>query len=570
MKDKLFSAKSYLLLGITIILLGFSIKSNAQVIKRDTLLTWRHFDYILDENNGMQWFSTTNIVEEDYQGIVLENEFVRLVIIPEFGARVISFLYKPTGHEQFYTNPVGNPYGIGEGNFYYDWLMVFGGVFPTFPEPEHGKTWFLPWHWEFTEISDNRIVLQMQLKDTINFQGHPGKFNNGITEVLCISTVILEKGKTSFDFNHEIQNTKSSSVIFEYWTCTTLAPGSVPGNTFTPSNSEIIAPINYVYLKDDWWSWMGNAEDPAPQFGNHVFNYNNLANYSNWDDMGIAYAYPDLDEKYYGVVNHTNNEGIFRVSNNAETTPGMKFWTWGAQQGLNADPENFYHTARPYIELWSGLSTQFFEDASLGGFESVGFTETYLPTVTMGAFSTVNENGALYIGAVAEGDARFESKVFMNLPDTTFAFTMELKGDVDISIFDGEFIAESKSSSMFTVYLSDYSIPDGDYELIAEVSKQQNDVVLSYSVPVTIPIQPSSIPENNITMPKIIRVNSSSYKLLFSTTALRNIIIYSVNGQRIGQQKINGSETVIQVETPGIYVIQIYEGDFAYPVKVRF
>ncbi len=26
------------------------------------------------------------------------------------------------------------------GNFYYDWLMVYGGIFPTFPDPEHGRS----------------------------------------------------------------------------------------------------------------------------------------------------------------------------------------------------------------------------------------------------------------------------------------------------------------------------------------------------------------------------------------------------------------------------------------------
>lgn len=142
MRDSRFSLK---IIGIIFILLITSyFTTTAQVSHRDTLLYWKHFDYELDANNGMEWYSTNNIVEEVFQGIVLENEFVRLVILPDYGARVISFLYKPTGHEQFYTNPVGTPYGIGEGNFYYNWLMVFGGVFPTFPEPEHGKTWFLP------------------------------------------------------------------------------------------------------------------------------------------------------------------------------------------------------------------------------------------------------------------------------------------------------------------------------------------------------------------------------------------------------------------------------------------
>ncbi len=54
--------------------------------------------------------------------------------------RIISMIYKPTGHEQLYQNPVGTPYGPRWDAFYYDWLMVWGGIFPTFPEAEHGKS----------------------------------------------------------------------------------------------------------------------------------------------------------------------------------------------------------------------------------------------------------------------------------------------------------------------------------------------------------------------------------------------------------------------------------------------
>ena len=156
------------------LLIFFPLALQAQVVIRDTTVVWKHFDFTLDENGGMEWYSTTSIIEENYPGLVIENEFVRLVVLPEYGARILSFYYKPSGHEQFYINPVGTPYGMNAGNFYYDWLMVVGGVFPTFPEPEHGKTWFLPWKWEITENSEDRISVKMELQDTINYPFHPG------------------------------------------------------------------------------------------------------------------------------------------------------------------------------------------------------------------------------------------------------------------------------------------------------------------------------------------------------------------------------------------------------------
>ena len=79
--------------------------------------------------------------------------------MPEFGGRILSIIYKPTGHEQLYRTDVGVPYGIGAGNFYYDWLMVYGGIFPTFPGPEHGKTWLKPWDFKVVKEDAGEVTV---------------------------------------------------------------------------------------------------------------------------------------------------------------------------------------------------------------------------------------------------------------------------------------------------------------------------------------------------------------------------------------------------------------------------
>jgi hypothetical protein len=559
-----------ILLRIYIIILSFFITSASfgQVVYRDTVLSWNHFDYSLDVDNGMDWFSTTNIVTEEYPGIVLENEFVKLVILPEFGARIISFYYKPSGHEQFYTNPVGTPYGMNEGNFYYDWLMVMGGVFPTFPEPEHGKTWFLPWQWEIVEASDEIVSVQMQIKDTINFPGHPGKFNNGITEIICTSTVTLEKGKTSFELSHSLQNTKAANIPFEYWTCTTLAPGSEVGNTFTPANSEIIVPIEHVYLKDDWWSWMGNAEEPAPEMGNHVFEFKNLALYDNWEDMGIAYAHPKLEADFYGVINHENSEGVFRVSENALVTPGMKFWTWGADQGLNANPENFYHIARPYIELWSGISTQFFEDAYIAPNETISWTETYLPTLAMDSMTLVNETGAIHLNHDNGTAERFVVKLFTTSPDSIFALDVSLYGSTSINLYDDEFVSTADDCNQFTFYIDEFGIEDGDYELVAKLYDNAGSLAMESSIAVTLPYSAAGIMALNQSLPKLIRVSNNIYQLEFKEAGEREIRLFAISGQFIDQQKVIDNTSFIKLEEAGFYIIHVTEKGQSYSFKI--
>lgn len=555
---------------ITILLLLYALLSvnyiSAQVTHRDTTVAWQHFDYTLNADGGMGTYSTSNIVTEIFNGIVLENEYVRLVVLPEFGARIISFVYKPTGHEQLYQNPVGVPYGMGDGNFYYDWLMVYGGIFPTFPEPEHGKSWLLPWQWELTEVSDERISLQMSLQDVTEFPGHPWKFNNGVTEVLCTSTVTLENGKSSFDFHHTIENTKNTQVAFEYWTCTTLAPGSESGNTFTPENSEIIVPIDYVYLKDDWWSWMGNAEVRVPAMGSHVFEYDNLAWFYNWDDMGIAYAHPQVEGDYYGIINHDNEEGIFRVSDN-DITPGMKFWTWGAEQSFSADPNNFYDNARPYIELWSGFSGQFFEDAILQPNEVVSWTETYLTTIEMVSVDNVSAAGAIDVRAVPEGEKRIEAEVFLSLPDTLFELGLYLNGGIQMPLLETQFFAKDSESESFEVFTSQYEIPDGSYTLVANV-KKADEVVLSTEIPVTFPLSGTGISENEINDVKVLRLHNNVIALEFQDPGQRRLEVFDIGGRLLLQKGFSGTGTEVSLHDHGIHLFRIIDENRSTVIKV--
>lgn len=543
---------------------------SAQVMYRDTVISWKHFEYTLDEFNGMESYSTSNIVDDQYPGIVIENEYIRLVVLPEFGARVISFYYKPTGHEQFYLNPVGTPYGMGDGNFYYDWLMVMGGVFPTFPEPEHGKTWFLPWEWELTETSEDKVSLSMQLQDNIDYPSHPGKFNNGVSMINCITTISLEKGKSSFDLQHTLINTRPQTVVFEYWTCATFAPGSSPEDTYTPVNSEIIAPIDYVYLKDDWWSWMGNAEDPAVGMGNHVFEYENLAIFENWEDMGIAYAHPGIDKPYYGVINHENEEGVFRVSDNAGITPGMKFWTWGAQQGLNANPQNFYETARPYIELWSGISKQFFQDSFLTPNEEVTWTETYLPTVGMEAISGMNRNASLLLDHVNNEEEQFLIKAFTTTPDNSYYITASLEGISAIELLDEVFESDALAPESHTIYISDYNIPEGDYMLNAIISDQDGNTVLESSLPVTIPLPIEGIPSADLPNIKVYRTSGQVCRIEFEDFDTKILHVFSIDGRLVSEAIRGNKEALIRVDTPGIYIIRIQEKDRNYSLKLLF
>src|SRR3989440_9499405 len=113
----------------------------------ESTITWSTVKYATDAENGFVGGSLDKktIVDRTFKTRVLENRYLKVTLVPEFGGRILSIIYKPTGHEQLYRNEVGVPYGMKAGVVYYDWLMVYGGIFPTFPDPEHGRTWLKPW-----------------------------------------------------------------------------------------------------------------------------------------------------------------------------------------------------------------------------------------------------------------------------------------------------------------------------------------------------------------------------------------------------------------------------------------
>src|SRR5260370_11257864 len=116
----------------------------------ESTITWSTVKYATNAENGFVSGSLDKktIVDRTFKTQVLENRYLKVTLLPEFGGRIRSIIYKPTGHEQLYRTEVGVPYGIEAGIFYYNWLMVHGGIFPPFPHPHHPKPCLNPSHFQ--------------------------------------------------------------------------------------------------------------------------------------------------------------------------------------------------------------------------------------------------------------------------------------------------------------------------------------------------------------------------------------------------------------------------------------
>ena len=417
-------------------------------------VAWSTVKFATTADNGFVAGSldTKTIVDRPFKSYVLENRYLKVTLVPEFGGRILSMIYKPTGHEELYRTKVGVPYGIEAGNFYYDWLMVYGGIFPTFPDAEHGKTWLKPWDFKVVRQSDGEVTVAMSRKDDFAYSAAPKQFSRGASGIEATYYVTLKAGRAALDARLVLKNPSAQAIKYEYWTCTTLAPGSDPQHPRTTGGAEIIAPIE-AYTTPAWSADLSKGDESA---GPGRSRFEKLRHFRNWPTMGIAYAAPDMGAaNFWGVINHDNEEGIIRIADN-RITRGLKMWTWGFPSFTNeTDERGDPNPARPYVELWAGVSDQFFHRADFPALGEVSIPETYSPTVGMSNVTQANEN--ILVNLSAEG-SRANLQFFSIEPAAPLHVTLKRGGAV---LFDEDVKADPNNGNRVSA-----PIPSGGDEQV--------------------------------------------------------------------------------------------------------
>ena len=414
----------------------------------ESAMTWSTVAYATDADNGFVDGSldTKKIVDRTFKTYVLENRYLKVTLLPEFGGRILSIIYKPTGHEQLYRTEVGVPYGMKGGTFYYDWMMVYGGIFPTFPDAEHGKTWLKPWDFRVVKETAEEIRVSMSMTDDFAYYAAPARFRRGSTGIAAAYHVTLKAGRAALDARMVLKNTRNEAIDYEYWTCATLAPGSDPKNPKATGGAEIIAPIA-TYTTPRWSANIAAGDESA---GGGTHRFDKLRYFRNWPAMGIAYAAPDMGAtNFWGVINHDNEEGVIRIADNS-LTRGLKMWTWGFSSFTDqTDARSKPRPDQPYVELWAGVSDQFFHPARFPASSEVSVAETYSPTVGMSNVTHANDNILVNLSA----DSSAANLQFFSIePSTPLRITLK-RGEM--MLLDAAVQADPARGNRMTAAIAD-------------------------------------------------------------------------------------------------------------------
>ncbi len=134
--------------------------------------------------------------------IILENDFLKAVILPELGAKILHLVHKPSDTEILWNNPrlTLRPVPFGacyDDNFFGGWDELFPNDEPVNitgePYPDHGELWFQPWKYIVEELSDTQATVHLWCFGSV-------------TAARIDKWITITAGKPTLKFRHIITN----------------------------------------------------------------------------------------------------------------------------------------------------------------------------------------------------------------------------------------------------------------------------------------------------------------------------------------------------------------------------
>ncbi len=105
-----------------------------------------------------------------FETITLENELLRIIILPELGAKIWEIVYKPRERQFLWHNPKSRLEKVPFGAIYDD--VFLGGWDELYPNdvpeeingqrlPDHGEVWSLPWEYSVEKATDREATIYL-------------------------------------------------------------------------------------------------------------------------------------------------------------------------------------------------------------------------------------------------------------------------------------------------------------------------------------------------------------------------------------------------------------------------
>ncbi len=356
------------------------MRSPAVVVRRETVIipTYRPFpgdkNPMFLEKRVYQGSSgqvyplpfTNRIAEESvaqaWDAIVLENEFVEIMILPQIGGRIHAARDKTNGYDFFYRQEVIKPALVGLAG---PWIS--GGVEFNWPQ-HHRPATFLPVDTEIEYHRNGSLTVWCSDHDPLQrMKGMHG--------------VCIHPDRSVVEVKVRAYNRTALTQTFLWWAnvATKVHEGY---QSFFPPDVDYVADharrsmSAYPVCEGHYYGvdyakralhGVPPAEAPAkyvpPASGGQTpidYPANDLSFYANIP-VPTSYMCMGSEEDFFGGYDHTKRAGVLHIANH-HIAPGKKQWTWGNHEFGYAWDRNLTDAdgngeCAPYIEIMAGVYT---------------------------------------------------------------------------------------------------------------------------------------------------------------------------------------------------------------------
>ena len=295
-------------------------------------------------------------VDKEWHAIWIENEYIKVMILPELGGRVQMAYDKIKKRHFVYYNHVIKPALVGLTG---PWIS--GGIEFNWPQ-HHRPSTYLPVDSTIEENEDGSVTVWVSETEKMFHQ----KGMAGFT---------LRPGKAYLEIKGQLYNRTNVPQTFLWWANPAVAVNDYYQSVFPPD-------INAVFDHGK----RAVSSFPIATGTYYKMDYSAGVDISNYKNIKVPTSYMGVNSMYdfEGGYENDTQAGMLHVANH-HVSPGKKQWTWGNGDFGQAWDRNLTDEDGPYIELMAGVFTENQPDFTwLMPYEEKRFTQYFMPYRELG------------------------------------------------------------------------------------------------------------------------------------------------------------------------------------------
>ncbi len=308
-------------------------------------------------------------INKSYQAVFMENEYIKIMILPELGGRIQMAFDKVKQRHFVYYNQVIKPALVGLTG---PWIS--GGIEFNWPQ-HHRPSTFEPVDFAIVENEDgSKTVWVNEVERMFRTKGMAG--------------FTLYPGKAFIEIKGRIYNRTPLPQTFLWWANPAVKAGDDYQSIFPPDVSAV-----FDHGKRDVSSF------PIAKGTYYKVDYAPGTDISKYKNIPVPTSFMAVSSKYnfIGGYEHDTQGGLLHIADHY-IAPGKKQWTWGHSEFGRAWDKNLTDEDGPYIELMTGVYTDNQPDFTwLQPYEEKTFSQYFMPYRDVGIVKNASKEAVINI-----------------------------------------------------------------------------------------------------------------------------------------------------------------------------